>query len=241
MRNQAGTSWLFIIGNGESIKSSSCVSAVRWSWDPAAVQPSIFSTESQDRAEPEKIDAEAANVSTLHTRAVRLLKFCSISANIAILAERAFTVRSTLACSGGDNTPSFTEVPSRGSQNLRIHARVVTICLGTLWTVHRSRSDLSRRGHGQKHVEKQKFEDNGGDPSKEASITYSQSRSVAMKTDAKAVKKRTLVNGKNTVHVRARNGSWAIMARDELCGYRQTPSPYDGNSRNWRKYSILSK
>ena len=65
--------------------------------------------EGQDRAEPNTIDAEAACVSTLHTRAVRLLKFFSISANIAILAERSIVSLLNTGNSGGDHTYGITE------------------------------------------------------------------------------------------------------------------------------------
>ena len=62
------------------------------SWDPAAVEPSTCPSKGQDLAELETHEAEAAYVSTLHMRAVRALKFCSISANAAILLEKVVTL-----------------------------------------------------------------------------------------------------------------------------------------------------
>ena len=49
---------------------------------PAAVEPSTCSIEGQDLTEPDIFDAEAAFVSTLHRRAEKVLKFCSISASL---------------------------------------------------------------------------------------------------------------------------------------------------------------
>ena len=46
------------------------------------MEPSTCSSEGQDLAEPDTFDAEAAYVSTLHKRAVRVLKFCSISVSL---------------------------------------------------------------------------------------------------------------------------------------------------------------
>ena len=46
----------------------------------------------QDLAEPETLEAEATSVSILHMRAVRELKFCSISANAAILVAKVLTI-----------------------------------------------------------------------------------------------------------------------------------------------------
>ena len=51
-------------------------------WDPVAVEPSICSTEGHDLADLDTFDAEVACVSTLHMRAVRALKFCSISVSL---------------------------------------------------------------------------------------------------------------------------------------------------------------
>ena len=61
-------------------------------WDPAAVEPSTCSSERQDLAEPNTFDAEAPYVSTLHIRAVRALKFCSISANLIAKSFCVFVI-----------------------------------------------------------------------------------------------------------------------------------------------------
>ena len=42
----------------------------------------LFEYKAQDLAEPDTFDAEAATVSTLHKRAVKALKFCSISVGL---------------------------------------------------------------------------------------------------------------------------------------------------------------
>ena len=61
-------------------------------WDPAAVEPSTCSSEGQDRAEPDTSDAESADVSTLHKRAVRVLIFCSISASLVAKSPSVFVI-----------------------------------------------------------------------------------------------------------------------------------------------------
>ena len=50
--------------------------------DPAAVEPSTCSSEGQDLTEPDIFGAQTAQVSTLHRRAEKVLKFCSTSASL---------------------------------------------------------------------------------------------------------------------------------------------------------------
>ena len=64
--------------------------------DPVAVEPSFCPSKFQDLAEPETQHAEAKYASIFHMRAVTELKFCSISANAAILAEKVLTICSIL-------------------------------------------------------------------------------------------------------------------------------------------------
>ena len=57
---------------------------------PATVEPSTCSSERQDLAEPDTFDAEAAYVSTVHRRAEKVLKFCSISASLVEKSPKCF-------------------------------------------------------------------------------------------------------------------------------------------------------
>ena len=61
-------------------------------WDNAAVEPSTCSGEGQDLAEPDTFDAEAAYVSTLHKRAVGVLKLCSISVSLVAKSPSVFVI-----------------------------------------------------------------------------------------------------------------------------------------------------
>ena len=61
-------------------------------WDPAAVEPSTFSSEGQDLAEPDTFDAEAAYVLTWHRLAEKVLKFCSISASLIAKSPSVFVI-----------------------------------------------------------------------------------------------------------------------------------------------------
>ena len=61
-------------------------------WVPAAVEPSTCSSVSQDLAEPDTLDAEAVNVSNLHIRVVRALKFCSHSVSRVSKSPSVFEI-----------------------------------------------------------------------------------------------------------------------------------------------------
>ena len=58
--------------------------------------PSTFTGEGQDLAEPDTFDAEAAYVSTLHRRAVKVLKLCSISASLVAKSPSVFVIRESM-------------------------------------------------------------------------------------------------------------------------------------------------
>ena len=199
-------------------------------WDLAAVEPSTCSTEDQDRAEPDTFDAEAAYVSTLHICAVRWWKFCSISANIAMLAERSLTVCSALVILEVTIPTASLRVLTWLSKSANPRASGNKISRSYLNCASIERWPIPSRS-GIEPLGEPTFEDNGGDLGKEVCSAPSHVRSEAIKAKGmhkqrklgcrhldEEIKRRLVKNvvwNCHNVYLK-RDSSWAKMDTDFL-------------------------